>query len=81
MKYKMNVNIGRLDQLIRIILSFGLIYAGFIDETIIADPISSSIIGYFGAAMMFIAVVRVCPMYAFVGINTCACHRNEIEKD
>ncbi len=77
----MNINVGRLDQLIRIIFSFALVYIGFIDETIISDPLSSNIVGYFGAAMMFIAVVRFCPLYSIVGFNTCPCHRNTAEKD
>lgn len=76
----MKINIGRLDQAIRITISFVLIYIGFIDEDIISDPLSSNIIGYFGAIMMFIAVVRLCPLYTIVGINTCSCHGGKTNK-
>ena len=64
-------NIGRLDQVLRIGISLGLVYVGLIDEQFIQDPFSSYIIGTVGALNFIIALARFCPLYVIAGINTC----------
>jgi len=72
----MSKNIGRLDQILRIGISLGLIYIGLINEEFIQDPLSSYIIGTLGVLNLVIALVRYCPLYSLTKINTC--HRNNV---
>lgn len=67
----MKINIGRLDQILRIGISLVLIYIGFVDETIIPDTLSANIIGTIGVINLAVAVIRFCPLYVVTGINTC----------
>ena len=67
----MTKNIGRFDQILRIGLSLGLIYVGFVDEQLIHDSFSSNIIGTIGILNLIVAFIRFCPLYVFTGINTC----------
>ncbi len=64
-------NIGVLDMVLRIGLSVIAIYAGFISQGIITDGLSATIIGALGAMNLVVALLRFCPLYALVGINTC----------
>ncbi len=67
----MKKNIGRFDQILRMGIGLGLIYIGFIDTSFIDDPLSSNIIGGFGALNIFVALLRSCPLYSLTGISTC----------
>ncbi len=67
----MKKNIGRFDQLLRIGISAGLIYIGFIDGQIVHDRLSANIIGTIGILNLIVALVRFCPLYIAAGINTC----------
>lgn len=67
----MKINVGRLDQMFRIGISFVLIYIAFIDDGFISDPLSSYIIGTIGILNLIVATVRFCPLYIVAGINTC----------
>jgi len=67
----MKINVGRIDQILRIGISLILIYIGFIDEEFIYDPLSSNTIGTIGVILLIVAVVRICPMYVITDINTC----------
>ncbi len=68
----MKKNMGRLDQFLRLGISLILIYAGFIDQEMISDPLTSWIVGGIGIASLFFALTRFCPLYALAGINTCS---------
>ena len=65
-------NVGRLDQLLRVGISLGLIYVGFVNEKIIVDELSSYVIGIIGVLNLVVALVGFCPLYVVAGINTCA---------
>ena len=67
----MKKNIGRLDQALRLTVSFVLIYISFVDTTIISDPLSSMIIGGIGIINLIVALIRFCPLYSVTEINTC----------
>jgi len=67
----MKINVGRLDQILRISISLVFIYIGFIDKEFIHDPLSSTMIGVFGVIFLIVAVVRFCPLYVITDINTC----------
>ena len=63
-------NIGRIDQIIRFLISLAMIYIGFIDDQLIPDRLSATILGIFGVINLVVAFVRYCPLYAVTGINT-----------
>ena len=65
-------NVGRLDQLLRVGISLGLIYVGFINDQIIADVLSSYVIGSIGILNIIVAFAGFCPLYVVAGIDTCA---------
>ena len=67
----MKINVGRLDQILRIGISLVLIYIGFIDTGFIQDSLSSYLVGAVGLLNMLVALVRSCPLYSLAGINTC----------
>ncbi len=67
----MKINVGRLDQFLRISVSLILIYIGFIDKNTIHDPLSANILGAIGILFLVVALVRFCPLYILTGINTC----------
>ncbi|MCW8853418.1 MAG: DUF2892 domain-containing protein [Gammaproteobacteria bacterium] len=70
-------NIGRLDQIIRTGISLLLIYVGFIDTSILNDTLSSMILGIIGCMSLFVAIVRICPLYSACGINTNTEHQED----
>jgi hypothetical protein len=65
------INIGRLDQILRLLISSLMIYAGFINKELIQDEFSSILLGIIGVVLMFTVILRSCPMYILVGWNTC----------
>jgi len=68
---KLTQNIGQLDRVLRIGISMALIYISLIDTEFVADPLSSGILAFFGLLNLFVALVRLCPLYTLTGINTC----------
>lgn len=64
-------NIGKLDQILRLGISFGLIFISLINEQFIQDSLSSYIIATLGFIIAVTAIVRFCPFYWLTGINTC----------
>ena len=63
-------NIGNIDLIIRLIISTGMIYFGLFNLSLIQDKFSATIIGILGVLNLIVALVRFCPLYAAVGINT-----------
>jgi len=68
---KFEQNIGQLDQVLRIGISSALIYISLIDTEFVADPLSSGILAFIGLGNLFVALVRMCPLYTLTGLNTC----------
>ncbi len=64
-------NVGRLDQILRIGISIGLIYIGFIDRNLVGDSFSATVLGVVGVMNLMVALLRICPLYSMVGIDTC----------
>lgn len=63
-------NMGKLDQLFRVTLGIVLIYIGFVDQSIIGDPLFAYAVGAFGVINLGSGFIRVCPIYLLAGINT-----------
>lgn len=59
----MNVNVGTIDRIIRIVLGLALIGLAF-NGTI-------GVWGYIGVVPLLTALFRVCPAYSLLGVNTC----------
>lgn len=68
----MTRNIGGIDSIIRTLISIGLIYIGFVNDSIIIDPFSRNIISLIGVLSLIVVTVGICPLYSLAGINTCA---------
>ena len=68
---KLERNVGRLDQLLRIGIGAVLIYISLIDTSLIEDPLSSGILAFIGIGNLVVGLIRICPLYPLVGINTC----------
>lgn len=64
-------NVGRIDQILRIISSSVMLYYGFFEETAISSGLSGTLLGIFGTGIFLSAVFQYCPLYAVTGINTC----------
>lgn len=63
-------NIGRLDQVLRIMTGLVLIYVGFVNTAIINDALINNILGIFGIINIAVGFVRVCPVYYMANIST-----------
>jgi len=63
-------NVGRLDQILRIGIGLVLVWIGFVDRSLIGEPVIAGAVGLFGLLNILAALVRVCPFYNLTGINT-----------
>ncbi len=64
----MNVNVGSVDRIVRIVgglILIGLAVAGTIGWW-----------GYIGVVPLLTGVMRVCPAYSLMGLNTCSTSTN-----
>ncbi|HQU14679.1 MAG: hypothetical protein B7Z66_15755 [Chromatiales bacterium 21-64-14] len=71
MGLRIQQNIGRLDQAIRLVVSSAMVYYGFLNRSLIPDHFSGMVVGVLGSLNVVVAVVRCCPLYTVTGINTC----------
>ena len=67
---RLEKNIGLVDQVLRIGISSFLIYISLIDTEFISDPVASGIFAFLGIGNLIVALVRYCPLYAVIGVNT-----------
>jgi hypothetical protein len=59
----MNVNVGSLDRALRIVVGLGLV--------VLAATGVVGAWGYIGTLVLVTGIVRVCPAYSIIGMNTC----------
>ena len=71
---KITNNMSALDRIIRVFVSLGCIYLGFIDHSLINDSLLAALIGGFGVFNLLVIAVGVCPVYSLAGINTANKH-------
>jgi len=69
-------NVGRIDQVFRIIAGSLMIYLGFFEETTVTSGLSGTLLGLFGIGIFLSAVFQNCPLYIVAGINTCNSQNN-----
>ena len=62
----MTRNVGRIDQLLRIIVGLALLTLAFVGP--------KTPLGYFGLVPLLTGLTGFCPLYALLGISTCPRH-------
>jgi len=67
---KIKNNMSWLDRIIRVFLSGICIYIGFVDKSLINDPLLGALVGGFGIFNLLVFMVGFCPAYTLAGINT-----------
>ncbi len=65
----MRANVGGVDRMIRLLAGAGLLAWGILGD--LASPWNYVADGV-GAVMMLTALIRFCPLYPILGINTCS---------
>ncbi len=68
----MKRNVGSIDSIVRLIVGGALLYIGFFDNPVISAGISKILVGIFGLIVFVSALVRNCPLYYLIGLNTCS---------
>lgn len=64
-------NMGKIDQLIRLLVGLTLIYIGFIETTIVSDSVLRWLLGLIGVVNFASALVATCPLYHLIHFSTC----------
>jgi hypothetical protein len=67
---RLKCNIGRLDQVLRIMTGLVLIYVGFLNSSIINDTLINNVLGIFGVINIAVGFIRICPVYYVANIST-----------
>ncbi|WP_373020872.1 DUF2892 domain-containing protein [Thiomicrorhabdus sp.] len=62
------MNVGRLDQIIRIVVGLVLVIATITDLI--------GVWGYIGIIPLLTGLLRWCPLYSLLGIQTCPLHES-----
>ena len=65
----MKANVGGIDRVVRAVAGLALIAAGFMAG--IASPWNYVAMGA-GAVFVLTSVIRFCPLYVILGINSCS---------
>ncbi len=68
-KLIMYANIGNIDRVVRLILGIGLIIL------VVTNMIG--VWGWLGIIMILTALIKTCPAYTILGINTCTKSQHE----
>lgn len=63
----MNMNMGKLDRMVRIILG-GILFLAFLQGTVVGPLAVAAII--VSAILMLTAIVGSCPLYTLLGLKT-----------
>jgi len=68
----MNVNVGTIDRVIRIIVGIALLIAPFVGSFAIFASSTATIIAVVaGIILLATSAMRFCPLYRIFGIRTC----------
>jgi hypothetical protein len=74
MKFKRNL--GLVDRVLRTGVGLAMMYAGFVNQSLVADDVARLALGVMGIFMIAIALIGWCPMYGVIGFSTCS-HKPE----
>lgn len=64
-------NVGTIDMIIRLLASAALFYIGFMDNPIVSAGTSQTIIKFVAFLPLLTGLLRYCPLYSVIGMNTC----------
>ena len=68
----MTCNVGNLDRLVRLVVGTGLFLLPFASDWVVwTNDIAKYAVAAIGAALALTSALRTCPLYRFVGLNTC----------
>nr|MBF0221832.1 DUF2892 domain-containing protein [Desulfobulbaceae bacterium] len=67
----MKKNVGTIDMAIRLIVFACLVYIGYFDNPVVSAGTSKTIIKVLAFAPLLTGLLRFCPLYAVIGLNTC----------
>lgn len=67
----MSANVGTIDRIVRALLGAALLWLAFGSGLAMMDGVLKYVAAGAGVVMLVVAAVRVCPIYAVLGIRTC----------
>lgn len=72
----MKPNVGTIDRILRLALGLVLLYLAFLSGLPLFDaPLYKYGAAIIGIVMLVVAALRICPIYAILGIRTCPAAR------
>lgn len=70
----MEKNVGTIDMMLRLAIAIVLGYIGFFENPIVsAGTTSQTIIKFVAFLPLLTGLLRFCPLYKLIGLNTCPC--------
>lgn len=69
----MEKNVGTFDMLVRLMIAIGLGYIGFFENPIVSAGTSQTLIKVVAFLPLITGMMRFCPLYKLIGLNTCPC--------
>lgn len=63
-------NLNTFDRAVRLLAGAACVYVGFIDGSLVANPIVATAVGLFGIINIFAFTTAYCPIYAATGVST-----------
>ena len=67
----MKKNVGTIDMIVRLAVCAILLYVGLVDNPIVSEGISKKIIAGAAVLPLLTGLLRFCPLYTVIGLNTC----------
>jgi len=67
----MQKNIGTVDMIIRLVIALGLGYVGFFENPVVSAGTSQNLIKVVAFLPLLTGLLRFCPLYKLIGLNTC----------
>ena len=68
----MEKNVGTVDMIIRLVIAVTLAYIGFFDNPVVSAGTSQNVIKVFAFLPLLTGLLRFCPLYKMIGLNTCS---------
>ena len=74
----MKRNVGTVDMIGRIVIACVLFYIGFFDNPIVSEGTPKTIVGFIAFLPLLTGLLRYCPLYSVIGMDTsCKCGDGE----
>lgn len=73
----MQKNVGTIDMIVRLAVALGLGYIGFFENPIVSAGTSQNVIKVVAFLPLLTGILRFCPLYKLIGLNTCGDSREK----